>query len=193
MIIKKINSRLGEKLFFLIVLLYIINTAFTGCKKEDHSEHDIPHDEVGVPYLPYAVYVADEEDESITVIDPIANVKIGSIMLGDHSNSSLMLIPHNVQVAPDGKTIWVTGTAHDSGGMEQVIVIDPVANHSIIKRINIGTNQHLAHVVLDSTSTYAYVTANESNEVVKIDAKTYTEVNRFNLNAAHRPHGLRYS
>lgn len=182
------------KHFFYLFVILCSNTILTGCKKEDHSNHDDSHThETPVPYLPYAVYVAEEEDGRITVIDPLENKTIGSITISDHHSSSIALMPHNVQVAPDGKSVWVTGTAHDSGGAEQVIVIDPVANHSIVKKIDVGVNQHLGHVVLDSASNYAFITANKANQVIQIDAKTYTEVKRFNLGLAHGPHGLRYS
>jgi len=46
------------------------------------------------------VYVADEESSTVSVIDAASFKKIGSIAVG--------LGPHNVQVAPDGKTVWVT-------------------------------------------------------------------------------------
>ena len=189
------KSTFTWKHFFYLFIILCTNTIFTRCKKEDHSNHDDDSHTHGipVPYTPYAVYVAEEEEGKITVINPVENKTIGSITISDHhSSSSLALMPHNVQVAPDGKSVWVTGTAHDSGGTEQVIVIDPVANHSIVKRIDVGINQHLGHIVLDSASNYAFVTANEADQVVQINSKTYTEVKRFNLGAAHGPHGLRY-
>ena len=46
------------------------------------------------------VYVADEESSTVSVIDAASFKKIASIAVG--------LGPHNVQVAPDGKTVWVT-------------------------------------------------------------------------------------
>ena len=179
------------KNYLLIILINLLTFLYAGCNKEDHLDHDMPHNEMGVPYLPSSLYVANEEDGTISVIDPVENKKIGDIHLSE--NMSSMLMPHNVQVAPDGKSIWVTTIPETEGEMEQVIVINPTSNHSIIKRINIGTKQHLAHVVFDSLSTYAFVTANETNQVIQIDAKTFTEVKRFNLDSASRPHGLRYS
>lgn len=103
-----------------------------------------------------------------------------------------MFMPHNVQVAPDGQTVWVTGVPQIEGDDEQVIIIR-TSNNEITSRISMGSEQHLAHVVLDDASDYAYVTANETNQVIKINARTYTEVTRFDLDTAHKPHGLRYS
>lgn len=85
--------------------------------------------------------------------------------------------PHNVQVAPDGKTVWITApmamTANGAGGPcdadctqlnamrmdEEVVVVDAVAD-TVIARIPIpgktaGVMLHLAHVVLDAESRYA--------------------------------------
>lgn len=181
----KFNFVSLRAVLFLFVFIYALSIV-VGCKK-DHSNHN------EIPYQPYAVYVAEEDEGKITVINPLENKVVGSIVISDHHSSQMGLMPHNVQVAPDGKSVWVTATAHDGGDMEQVIVIDPVANHSILKKINVGVNQHLGHIVLDTASTYAFATANEAGQVIQIDAKTYTEVKRYNLGATYEPHGLRYS
>jgi YVTN family beta-propeller protein len=146
-----------------------------------------------IPYLPSALYVADEEDGTITVINADNNSKAGTIMVGSHNFDHSGLKPHNVQTAPDGKSVWVTCAAHTSGEDEQVVVIDPLVNHSIRIRISLGGNQHLTHVVLDSASRYAYVAAYQPNEVIKIDAQNYNIVKRIELGSSRGPHGLRIS
>lgn len=162
------------------------------CRKDDPDEEPPPHTHwTPVPYRPYAVYTADEEDERITVIDPSEGKVIGYVEVSDHE-SAVMVAPHNVQVSPNGKQVWVTGVAHDSGGMEQVIIIDPAASHRILKKINAGSAQHLAHVVLDSASENAFVTAYAASQVIQISAKSLTEIKRFDLGAGRNPHGLRY-
>jgi YVTN family beta-propeller protein len=47
-----------------------------------------------------SVYVADEGANTVTVIDAASFNMIGSIPVGKG--------PHNVQVSPDGKWVWVT-------------------------------------------------------------------------------------
>ncbi|MCC7429698.1 YncE family protein [bacterium] len=135
-----------------------------------------------------AVYVADENGGTVSVIDALKNKKVTAI---DLTENSVMFMPHNVQVAPDGNSVWVTGMPMSENVSEQVIVINPETN-KIIKRINLGTEQHLAHVVLDSESAFAFVIANESNQVIKINAKSLQEVLRYDLGADHEPHGIRY-
>ncbi|HRP89396.1 MAG TPA: YncE family protein [Edaphocola sp.] len=168
---------------FVCFILYSISILSSCKKKEQHNEP--------IPYLPFSVYVAEEDEGGISVIDPIENKVIGTINISE-DHSSMALMPHNVQVAPDGKSIWVSAMAHEDGGMEQLIVLDPVNNHKIIKRIDIGTHQHLGHVVLDDQSNYAFVTAGDANQVIQVDAHSYNVVKRFDLGAAHGPHGLRY-
>lgn len=179
---------LTQTFSFGLVLLVML----ASCKKEDHSHHDEDHGHTSIPFLPQAVYVANEEDETVTVINPADNTVLGSIEVGDH-NSGAMVVPHNVQTAPNGLSVWVTGTSHTNGGMEQVVVIDPVSGHTVARRIDVGVDQHLAHVVFDSTSSYAFVTATKADQVIQYNAKTYAEVKRYNLGAGHSPHGLRYA
>lgn len=184
----KISSCYGASFLLGIVLIGTVLT--TSCKKKDTPMDDMNMNNTSSPVLTTAVYVADEDDGTVSVIDPAQGKKVYTIHLTESMTS--MLMPHNVQVAPDGKTVWVTGVPETEGAMEQVIVIDQTTN-KVIKRIDAGTEQHLAHVVLDNTSTYAYVTCNESNQVIQIDAKSYAEIKRFDLDTAHKPHGLRYS
>lgn len=140
-----------------------------------------------------AIYVANEEDGTISVINAETREVIETIDLKDKNvfGNDVMLMPHNVQVAPNGESVWVTGVPMEEGEEEQVIVIDPMKN-KIKERIKVGKDQHLAHVVLDNESKYAYVTANEGNCVIKIDAKKRKEVSRIDLGSGRAPHGLRY-
>lgn len=140
-----------------------------------------------------AIYVANEEAGTISVINAETREVIETIDLKDKNvfGNDVMFMPHNVQVAPNGESVWVTGVPMEHGEEEQVIVIDPIKN-KIKERIKVGIDPHLAHVVLDNESRYAYVTCNEASEVIKIDVKKCKEVSRFNLGAGRKPHGLRY-
>lgn len=152
------------------------------------------------------VYVALEEEGVIAIIDPSVRTVTRRIDLTEEANGmTTQYMPHNIQVAPDGKTIWVAanvmegdmGNTHDMGksdptARDQAIVIDP-ASDRIITRIPIGSESHLAHVVVTPDNAAAYVTSQEKGEVYKINAKTYTIENTIALGKNSGPHGLRIS
>ncbi|MFV8392874.1 YncE family protein [Flavobacterium sp. LB2P6] len=135
------------------------------------------------------VYVANEDGGSISVINLQDSTKNTEISISD--SSGMMFMAHNVQVAPDGKSVWVTAIPMDSTATNQLIVIDPNTN-SIKKRIELGKDLHLAHVVLDSKSEYAYASANETNQIFQVDAKTYKMTQTFELGKGYLPHGFRH-
>lgn len=178
----KIIQKLSGSWIVLVVVLGLalyFTVGLSSCKKEDKEE--IP------PVInTKVVYSANMGDGTVSVIDAIQGTNIKTISLMD---SSKMFMAHNVQVAPDGKSVWVTAVPMVAGATEQVVVISTATN-TITNRINVGMEQHVAHVVLDDNSDFAYVTGNENNQVIKIDAHTFTEVSRFNL-PGHMPHGLR--
>jgi len=169
--------------FNILRLLLAMGVGFIlwpGCK-EDYS-------------LPKAmVFVANEESGSISVLDAVYFTKWNEIDLTESGESPVLV--HNVQVAPDGKSVWATvipGGAHQHGGaMEEIIVMDPFSS-KIMARIEVGAGLHLAHVVLDDACEYAYATATDSNQVLEINARNYQVTRRFNLGSGHSPHGLRY-
>ncbi len=160
------------------------------------------------------IYVADELSGTVSVIDAASNQRLHVVEISYREGDMVMtLAPHNVQVAPDGKTVWVTapmpmGIANDGGACdgacapltdmkmdEEVVVLDAVTDQ-VIARIPIPAKAsnlmlHLAHVVLDKDSRFAYVTANYGSLIIKIDARTYKEVARFELGADRGPHGMR--
>jgi len=144
------------------------------------------------------VYVADEESGSLSVIDHASRRRLRVIDLSETTDGVVTrFTPHNVQVAPDGRSVWVTAMpraeAHGSHGgelSEQVVVIDPRMDR-VTARIPVGPGLHLAHVVLDAGSRYAYVSANEASQVLRIDARTRQVMNRYDLGASRRPHGMR--
>lgn len=141
--------------------------------------------------LPAAkVYVANEAGGSISVIDLQDSLTTTSIDLSD--SAGIMFMAHNVQVAPDRKSVWVAAAGMDSSKTNQLIVIDPNTG-TIKERVQLGKDLHVAHVVLDNESKNAFVTAGETNEVIQVDATTYQVIRKFDLGAGHAPHGLRYA
>lgn len=162
------------------------------------------------------IYVAVEDEGVVAVIDADKRKVIKKINLSD---GGVSYMAHNVQVAPDGQGVWVTGNAMDmSGGhslrivpaaraseghghttdvinegtQDQVIVIDPKTD-MIVKRIPIGNDLHLAHVVLTPDSSYAIVDSQTKGEFYKINARTFEVEKTAMAPLASEPHGLRIS
>lgn len=145
------------------------------------------------------VYVALEGENKISVINAVNYVPIKEIVLNDMNGSYQ---PHNVQVAPDGKSVWVTANAamdvahtehHSSSAIpDQLFVIDPTKDE-IVHQITIAPEQHLAHVILTPDSKYAFVSAQSSNKIYQIDTSTFKTIQTYNLPANSGPHGMRSS
>lgn len=161
------------------------------------------------------IYVAAEGAGQIDVISESDRKVVKTISLSPSETSSkTMYMAHNVQVAPDNKTVWVTANAMvaetEHGGdhsflrqmlpianaspssddADQVIVIDPTKDE-IVKRINVGNGLHLAHVVLTPDGRYAISAAQEKGELYKIDASSYQIVETIKTQPGAQPHGLR--
>lgn len=157
------------------------------------------------------VYVALEEEGTVAIIDPLTKKVITNIDLAEENGGMRAnYMPHNVQVAPNGKTVWAAANVMEmkkdehavtdadmeqsmgAGALDQVIIIDPLTDR-IIKRIPIGTESHLAHVVVTPDNTTAYVTSQEKGEVYVINANTYAVERAISIGSGSGPHGLRIS
>ena len=66
------------------------------------------------------VFIADQGSGTVTVIDVVSFKKLAIIPVGRS--------PHNVQVAPDGKRVWVTNNGLP-GGTEKQHAGNPGAGH----------------------------------------------------------------
>ena len=107
------------------------------------------------------IYVAIEEAGEIVVI----SAKNRNVIKRIDLSAEIGFMPHNVQVAPDNKSVWVTANAMDMSKVsfnviskaradeghneetdikanDEIIVIDPLTD-KIIKRIEMGTDLHL--------------------------------------------------
>ena len=163
------------------------------------------------------VYVALEGEGTITVLDAADRTVVSTIDLaGEKSGIRIQFMPHNVQVAPDNKTVWVAanamkeekkqalstfinvaraGEGHDNMATDEydeVIVIDPLTD-TVIKRIPIAVGSGLAHVVVSPDSRTAYVTLQSKGEIYKIDAVSYVATPFASFGEGSGPHGFRIS
>ena len=146
------------------------------------------------------VYVADEEASTISVIDAASFKMIRSIPVGQG--------PHNVQVAPDGKLVWVTNNgepgkaaekpAHEGmpksgdggtmAGSGAVWAID-TATDTVVAKVPVG--KHPAHVVVTPDDRHAYVANGGENTVSVVDISARRVVETIAVGAS--PHGMRIS
>jgi YVTN family beta-propeller protein len=154
------------------------------------------------------IYVAVEGEGTLAVFDAASRSRIRTIDLSaDQDGIRRPVVPHNVQVAPDGRTVWVTvnsdhgghesqaghedmGHAERENPMDEVVVIDP-ATDAVIRRIPIASGAHLAHVVLSPDGNTAFVTAQNESAIYTIDARDYRVENKIAAPPASQPHGLR--
>ena len=145
------------------------------------------------------VYVADEDAGTVSVLDVASMKKIGSIAVGQG--------PHNVQVSPDGKLVWVTNNGEpvktaDSkanqhmakSGHQGMAAIGEVwaidtATDAVVAKIPVGA--HPAHVVVSSDSRFAYITNGVANTVSVVDTAARIVIATIPVGAS--PHGIRIS
>lgn len=147
-----------------------------------------------------SVYSANEGDNSIS------EIQLGS---GKVNTVKVPIVPHNVQIAPGGKTLLAVGMpakeggAHDMAGMSgskpddddgdeergKLLVLDTTRFGKIVMSLPVG--KHPAHVVTDPKGSRAYVTNSEDNAITVVDLKTKRTVATVGTGAA--PHGLRPS
>ena len=143
------------------------------------------------------VYVADEGANSVSVIDAETFKKIASIPVG--------LGPHNVQVSPDGKQVWVTNNGEPdkaanqmpSGEMPKVghgamvgagaVWVIDTATAAVVAKISVGAQP--AHVVVAPDGRTAYVVNGGENTVSVLDTQAQRVVQTIPVGAM--PHGMR--
>lgn len=145
-------------------------------------------------------YVAVEGDWNVAVVDVDNGKFLKKINLSEKRDEiRVFYMPHNVQVAPDNKTVWVTANA--MGGMkmgvafdnyDQIIVIDPVSD-MILKRIDLGKKLMLSHIALTPDSSYALAISQMADAIYKINTKTFEVEKQIEVKKGGMPHGIRIS
>lgn len=141
------------------------------------------------------VYVANEEADTVSVIDAASFKVLVSVPVGS--------MPHNVQVSPYGKLAWVTNSGKRDVGVHagmsgkehemmedkgEVWAIDTTTD-AVVARIPVG--EHPAHVVLTPDGRYAYVTNGGEDSVSVIDTSARRMAT--SIPVGKYPHGLRIS
>ena len=145
------------------------------------------------------VYVANEEADTVSVLDAASFKVLATVRVGK--------MPHNVQVSPDGKRVWVTNNgepdpagavpAHQAMGKGEhaamaktgaVWAID-TGSDAVVAKVPVGL--HPAHVVQTPDGRFAYVTNGGDNTVSVIDASAQRVV--ATIPVGKFPHGIRFS
>lgn len=187
----------------VVVLVAVVGLFVLNLRSDNTPTHPISATNGGGE----KVYVALEGEGKVAVLNAIDNKLIRTIDIAEEANGeTVRYMAHNVQVAPDGKSVVVTANveeAMDMGGeetqgmqmshgeaLDQLVVIDPVRDE-ITRRIPIDTDSHLAHVVLAPDSKTAYVTLQEKGKVYSVDIESGAIVRRTDLGEKSGPHGLR--
>ncbi len=121
------------------------------------------------------VWVANEGGASLSAIDTASNT-VATTVKGVEG-------PHNVQVSPNGKSVWAV-SGHDS--LAVMFDASSLQLHGVA-----ATGGAPAHVVLTPDGRTTYTTNGADNTVTAIDAATMMPVATIPVGAG--PHGLRAS
>ena len=132
------------------------------------------------------VYVANEGADTVSVLDAASFKTLASVRVGK--------APHNVQVSPDGKVVWVTNNgepaqtadasehkemaqgSHDAMGKPGAVWAIDTATNAVVAKVPVG--MHPAHVVVSPDGRFAYITARDSTvRVVDLDNEVECETN----------------
>ena len=149
------------------------------------------------------IYIANEDESSVTVVDASNNAIIKSINLSQqYYGKFLEYSAHNVQVSPDGKILAVTaniaepknkwGHEENMSNNDQVVLIDPLSD-LIVWRIDIEKWAHLAHVVIDNNATRAYAVSQEKSKLYVLSLDNQKIEKTIDLPSWSQPHGIRLS
>lgn len=144
------------------------------------------------------VYIANENADTVSVIDAASFKVLAPVRVGK--------MPHNVQLSPDGKVVWVTNNgesdpdaspnhremnkaAHAEMAKPGAVWLIDTGSDEVIAKIPVG--MHPAHVVLTPDGRLAYITNGGDNSVTAIDAVARNVV--ATILVGKFPHGLRFA
>jgi len=125
------------------------------------------------------VYTADQNSNTVSVIDPVSNALLGQIVLGNVRPDVLSPLyrgeinVHGMGFSPDHKTIVAI-----SNGSNSVTFIDTETN-TVKGKTFIGRSPHEAFFTADGKAVWAVVRGEDYISV--IDAKTYKETSRIKV------------
>ena len=155
-----------------IILLVAATFVLSACSGNAGQPTFVqPSERPAKPGVEGTVWVADEEGNSITVIDAATNEVLTTL---DGIEG-----PHNLQVAPDGKSVWAVS------GHEALAVMIDAATYKVHGVVPMGMEP--AHVILSPDGKTAYATNGGDNSVTVIDVETMTAIT--SIPVGEYPHG----
>ncbi len=141
------------------------------------------------------IYTANERDASISEI---------ALASGQVRTFKASVVPHNIQITPDGAYLLAVGMAageHGKAGMQGMKAMPPDNEEGQLLVYAVGNlekavatlpaGKHPAHVVTDQAGQRAFVTSSEENAITVIDLIRRTVIGKIVTGAS--PHGLRPS
>jgi YVTN family beta-propeller protein len=158
--------------------------------------HDGHHPAAEVAPAPSAIFVANEGDGTVSVIDAETFKVTRHIAVGAGA--------HNVQVSPDGALAWVTnngaphtaatgkshsGEAHGAMSNAGEVWAIETETGDVVARVAVG--KHPAHVVVSADSRWVFVTNGGDNTLSVIDTESNKVVDT--IPTGKFPHGIRLS
>lgn len=129
------------------------------------------------------VYTADEAGQTLSVIDTEKGTSV---------QVDVPIMPHNVDMTQDQKTLLVTGMDmenHQTMSGKLLVFNVSSSKPELVKEIIIG--KHLAHVVPAADGRTAYVTDSAANEILIVDYKEGKLLGQ--IPVGKFPHGIRLS
>lgn len=158
--------------------------------------------ESGNSLIVQKIYVANEWESTVSIIDTANNTVVKTIDLSEQFYGKLLSFSaHNVQVWPKWTVVVVTANivedeeewhAAENVNKDEVVIIDPILD-TIVWRISLDKWAHLAHVVVTPDDTLAYATSQDKWKVYIIDLMTKKVKDSITLPEWSQPHWMRLS
>ncbi len=144
------------------------------------------------PGTPTDRIVAAVEDEGVlAILDAEGGALLERVSLA--ADADVPVTIHNVQGSGDGAWVWATVMPRAEGGHAGMAMPEELVGLELgtgaVRRISLGEELHVAHVVLDGDT--AYVSANEADRLLVVDLAEGAVTAEVPLPAGTGPHGLR--
>jgi YVTN family beta-propeller protein len=157
----------------------------------DCGQPSQPHNNTTPPALRAKVYVANEMDGTVSVLDRHTGALLSTV---DLTQGPVMFMGHNVHMSTATRRVVVTApvmvmpdTPPDA--QDQLVVLDPTTD-VIERRVPLGVGMGAAHVVSHPTTGEIYVSAFNRNQVLRVGSGQSQATLLATLGEGRGPHGL---
>lgn len=174
---KRVNTKTALVIGYVIAQIVVLTwfAASNGQSTADLSQ--------AVTGANEKVYIAVEEEGKIAVLNPENNL-VKYIDLNKHIGGMTYVYgPHNVQVAPDGKSVWVTGNVVSEGhahSLRPADLLDKIFAIFQFEKVS-ASGDHGSSSSSASGSSMSSDAANLQDEAIVIDPATDRIIKRLPL------------